>query len=445
MPPIPKSVLKAYFEKGDKPTQSQFSSLIDSSLNLVDDMKYLGLKIYSTTLPYQAGDITVHDGIFYEAIATTSGVFDPSKWAELSTSGSAIISVTYSALSALKTSGNLSPGQIYYISDKGIWVDAITTGEFNLSGSYLAVNADYQNLSGNSLGIWNAALTGIIPGVSFVIWNNLHWQSVTGDAGANPDIDPTNWSLIPPPSSTYAIEIDEIKYDFDLDFIFERSDKRGNFVSSMTDPEGLLGLIPIERFQWGRDGVNGNFVKNSVLDILNCNAKNYGMQVTNFSSVYLSENADCSKAIISMSWLVFNGTTNLKETIMRNSSIRVLGDFNNPGKRIEPGFSNFEATIDITGVTMLTLFTAPYAGIIHLTSTNATETLTNFDGSPQYPVELRPATGLEVEIQTGTMHASQFVMPVVSLLLKGDFGDYAKFRSGPGLTLRYMESVNYAF
>lgn len=445
MPPIPKSVLKAYFEKGDKPTQSQFYSLIDSSLNMVDDMKYLGLKIYSTTLPYQAGDITVHDGIFYEAIATTSGTFDPSKWAELSTSGSAIISITYAALAALKTSGNLSPGQIYYISDKGIWVDAITTEELNLSGSYLAVNADYQNQSGNSLGIWNATLTGITPGVSFVIWNNLHWLSVTGDAGSNPDFDPTNWSLIPPPSSTYVIEIDDIKYDFDLDFIFERSDKRGNFVSSMTDPDGLLGLIPIERFQWGRDGVNGNFVKNSVLDILNCEAMNSSMDVTDFSNIFLTQNANCSKAVVSGSSLVFNGNSDLTKTIIRNASVRVMGDFINPGKRLEPGFSNFEATLDITGQTVLEFSFVSYAGILNLTSTNATEVLTNFNGTPQQPVELRPAPGLEVEIQTGTMHSTQFVMPVVSLLLKGDFGDYAKFRMGAGLTLRYMESVNYNF
>jgi hypothetical protein len=445
MPPIPKSVLKAYFEKGDKPTQSQFYSLIDSSLNLVDDMKYLGLKIYNTSLPYEPGDITVHDGIFYEAISTTSGTFDPAKWAELSTTGNAIISITHSALAALKSSGNLSPGQIYYISDKGIWIDALSDNQLNLSGKYLAVNADYQDLTENSLGIWNASLTGITPGVNFAIWNNLHWMSLTGDAGSAPDSDPTNWELIPTTDPSYNIQIDDIKYDFGLDFIFERSDKYGNFVSSVNDPSETFGLIPIERFQWGRLGVMGNVVKNSIFDIANCEAMNFSAEVTNFSIVTALDNANYSNAIISNSVVYAKFNSDLQKCIIRNSSIRAMSaSIIQPGKRLEPGFSNMEVTVNITEATLLDITTISYAGIYNLTSTNGSELLGNCSGIPEHPIELRPANGLVVEILQGTGHSGEFILPLSGLFLDGSKGDFAVFRSGPAASAKYFHAVTFS-
>ena len=41
---VPRNVLKSYFETGDIPTQEQFSSLIDSAVNLIDDRNLLGLR-----------------------------------------------------------------------------------------------------------------------------------------------------------------------------------------------------------------------------------------------------------------------------------------------------------------------------------------------------------------------------------------------------------------
>jgi hypothetical protein len=44
---VPRSVLKEYFQTGDKPTQPQFVSLIDSILNQSEDRDLLGLRTYS--------------------------------------------------------------------------------------------------------------------------------------------------------------------------------------------------------------------------------------------------------------------------------------------------------------------------------------------------------------------------------------------------------------
>jgi hypothetical protein len=64
---VNRSVLKSYFEKGDKPTAEQFSDTIDSSLNRTEDRNLLGLKEYNSTKQYQAGDTVVKSSPIYEA------------------------------------------------------------------------------------------------------------------------------------------------------------------------------------------------------------------------------------------------------------------------------------------------------------------------------------------------------------------------------------------
>src|SRR4051794_37548384 len=56
---ITKSILKTYFESGEKPTQQQFATLIDSSLNLVDDKKLLGLRAYDPKTSYTVTDTVI--------------------------------------------------------------------------------------------------------------------------------------------------------------------------------------------------------------------------------------------------------------------------------------------------------------------------------------------------------------------------------------------------
>lgn len=446
MPPIPKSVLKAYFEKGDKPTQNQFYSLIDSSLNLVDDRTYLGLKIYNTAIGYQPGDITVYNGVFYEAIAATSGTFDPSAWAELGGSA-AIISLTFLGLAKLKSSSSLSPGQLYYITDKGIWIRALTTSELSLTAQYLATNADYQNTSGNNLGVWNSSLAGIVAMQSVVIWNNLHWLSLTGAVGIRPDADPSNWQLQSPATDpTYIIEIDSIKYDIDLDFIFERSDKRGNFVSTIRDGLGMLGAIPIEVFQWGRDGVDGNFVKNAIFNNMNCVTRNFSVELTDFSIVTMEDVANCSNAIFSGAVVYASMTSDLQNSIIRNFPIRTTSvPVINPGKRIESGFSNFEDRVEITSLTVLDLTFVSYSGIVIVSSSNASETLLSCNNPPlNHPFEIRPTNGLTLSISNGTGHQNEFALEAADITLNGSKGDYAKFRVDSNNVVRFIEMVNYA-
>lgn len=49
-------ILKTYFESGDKPTQDQFATLIDSLVQLSDDRTLIGLREYNPDAIYLPGD-----------------------------------------------------------------------------------------------------------------------------------------------------------------------------------------------------------------------------------------------------------------------------------------------------------------------------------------------------------------------------------------------------
>ncbi len=51
-PKVSRSVLKTYFEAGDRPTQQQFATLIDSTINIVEDRHLLGLKTYESATTF---------------------------------------------------------------------------------------------------------------------------------------------------------------------------------------------------------------------------------------------------------------------------------------------------------------------------------------------------------------------------------------------------------
>lgn len=90
---VQRNVLKSYFEKGDKPTQAQFSDVIDSSIHLSEDAdrtessaqkvatsaprgtETTGQKVYSPTKEYVAGDTTVVSAPIYQArVLSDTGV-----------------------------------------------------------------------------------------------------------------------------------------------------------------------------------------------------------------------------------------------------------------------------------------------------------------------------------------------------------------------------------
>ena len=76
----PRSILKTFFETGDIPTQDQFTTLIDSTLNVISDRYLLGLRQYDPSLTYHPGDTALaikRFGIGDSTPAAPLGYADP--------------------------------------------------------------------------------------------------------------------------------------------------------------------------------------------------------------------------------------------------------------------------------------------------------------------------------------------------------------------------------
>jgi len=73
---VPRAVLKEYFQTGDKPTQSQFADMIDSSLNLVDDGTVRFLTVDSTGGERLDAGSLIGPGLSFIDSSTVAGLSD---------------------------------------------------------------------------------------------------------------------------------------------------------------------------------------------------------------------------------------------------------------------------------------------------------------------------------------------------------------------------------
>jgi hypothetical protein len=186
-------------------------------------------------------------------------------------SAGAYIVTTY-GLAQLEVMGeSLIPGANYLISDRGdrgILLKAVSNNRFSLHGTYFAAVPDYQNTTGVFLGRWRSSLTPSVN--SLVAWNWLMYVNTTGSNGvSNPATDTTNWTALPLTDSRYVLETHYCEFDFDLDWVVARTDKRNNRVRVSTfmafewiaanfsfyPPEQMEN---IRWFVWGSDKVAGN-------------------------------------------------------------------------------------------------------------------------------------------------------------------------------------------
>jgi len=67
---VSRTVLKAYFEAGDKPTQDQFIDLIDSFLNFIDDGIYGIQKVTKTFADFQPSSL---DSVYVDLFQVPAG------------------------------------------------------------------------------------------------------------------------------------------------------------------------------------------------------------------------------------------------------------------------------------------------------------------------------------------------------------------------------------
>jgi len=192
------------------------------------------------------------------------------------TINNAFISGTSLAIQLLISSGSLIANQWYNITDAeygnfnhsfNVYVPALTTTSLSTFGIGEFYDADYQvngNYSGivgfaGQLGIWNSALLTSINSV--VIWNNLHYQNLTGVNGVtDPSIDLVNWLVLPYSNTNgYILVYNEVTYGF-KNKIFSRKD---NFCNEVELFDFAPLLSSFDKFPFGSAFFKSNKVLNS--------------------------------------------------------------------------------------------------------------------------------------------------------------------------------------
>jgi hypothetical protein len=78
-----RAYLKGKFETGDKPTQEDYSDLIDSTVSKSEDLQILGLSEYDPIRSYAAGQGTFRLGKIYQALQNTTGAFNIPHWRDV--------------------------------------------------------------------------------------------------------------------------------------------------------------------------------------------------------------------------------------------------------------------------------------------------------------------------------------------------------------------------
>jgi hypothetical protein len=151
MPKLPRNILKSFFEKGDRPTSEQFAALIDSGLNVLEDKKLLGLKLFNPAVAYSIDDTAIYNGFIYRAIANTSiGPFVGAQWEK----------ITFSALNLV-----------------GTW-DAATNSPVLQSG--VGSKGDYYIVAVNG----NTVLDGVSgwQRLDFAVYSGTAWEKISAAA-----------------------------------------------------------------------------------------------------------------------------------------------------------------------------------------------------------------------------------------------------------------------
>lgn len=177
--------------------------------------------------------------------------------------------MTYAQADSAKTANGLVPQAWYNITDKDIYIRAISNNEFSLYGSYV-------------------------------------------DSTLSP------------------IEVDYIEFDFVNNHIQLRCDKRGNTVgasyTAMTN--SLVSVDPISVFKWGNDLVFNNKVKDGVF---NCTATDdttliFATTVTGYADVELSGGGTFAENTFGLEGI---GTFTGNESLIANNTLNG-GEFNIP-------------------------------------------------------------------------------------------------------------------
>jgi hypothetical protein len=88
----PRSTIKNFFKRKNKPSEEQFADMLDSFAHLAEDAASLGVGAHNPQALYMPNAIIIHEGQFWKSKELQQGSFDIAKWQPAFSAGTSILS-----------------------------------------------------------------------------------------------------------------------------------------------------------------------------------------------------------------------------------------------------------------------------------------------------------------------------------------------------------------
>jgi len=267
-------------------TGNEFIPIFDTSTNTTERITLTTLSNFfdQTSDTYTIGGTFILSASTIE-FSTNNGANYSVDVSELD-SKYGVLAVTYSELQTLHSNSDMSAGTTYHITDRDIWLTALSSSELSIEGvkSQMCPTEYFDNpLDGNQ---WQ----GVYPGIKVVggtgdlelddlcIWGGRVWKKITNDnsngsAESASELDSTNWELVDSATFTnneYTKLFFGINYDFINDTVTAQWDGKDNYFYT-------AGHYGMNNCDWN----NPNIINNRCYGVMNNTYANNNVVIRN--------------------------------------------------------------------------------------------------------------------------------------------------------------------
>ena len=258
--------------------------------------------------------------------------------------------ITYAEAVARVASASLVPNKMYKISDRGdlgIFLEAISTTEFNQEGSRLMLIPNWECYP--AFRIYYES--GSYNEDDEVIWNGVVWRNLTGNNTHIPGQDTVDWVEIEKDLTTLSIGCETtvykqnwfgVVYDFENDWISKQWDDRGNVFGVAWDHVPAYSDNPVDLSDWWiaqkfdfQNGFNHHMYDNECHGIWNNSVESGDSYhiVGNRNTGAIYENVFSSSTTEGISYNTNHGNinSNISDVISYNSNLGDIFENHNLG------------------------------------------------------------------------------------------------------------------
>jgi len=338
-----------------------FQILSVSTNNLIEE----AVVCNSTPLTFQENGVEISQALTVNfedsaTISTTANHNIPSNTTTYSFDLITTTNITWQEGVDLMNGSLVIPNMLYYVTDRGWYLEGITSTEFSIDGHKVerVVKAEYYTADlGVKRGVWNPSIMSASVGF-IVVYGGKVWINTTGNLGSATDIFTLSNDWTVSNSNTYyENKILKIHIDYRNNWVFRQEDDKNNIISISKEDFSTFGLNRV----WA-DWSMPNFYDNHVGLVLN-NAANKSLTINsnrgvgdiigNYGSIIRGNILKTRMGILS------NSCSNIKENIVHDFlNNKGANYFNNiltdscSGNTIVTNFSNNICKGEVTDNTL---------------------------------------------------------------------------------------------